>query len=122
MKISLGRLVPAFPGLFSWPFIAVKTCLMSGLYDWTFLGRRGLKRNLERLAVVYVRLMSNDNRDCWSQKARLSQETQLIMSLKLHHAEILSQIPLGVAVSAMTKARRSCQHPLDRQGDIDIHL
>ena len=122
MKISLGRLVSAFLGLFSWPFTAVKTRLMSGPYDWTFLGRRVLKLNLEGLAVVYVRLMSDDNRDCWSQEARLSQETQLIMSLKLHHAKILSQIPLEVAVSAMTKAWRSCQHPLDRQGDIDIHL
>ncbi|MCM1982790.1 hypothetical protein [Lyngbya confervoides] len=61
--------------------------------------------------------MGSNNRDY------RAQEAQLIMSLKFHHAKTLSEIPLDVAVNALTKVWRSCQPHLQNSGDEDvIHL
>ncbi len=56
---------------------------------------------------------SNDSR---------GKEAQLIMSLKFHHAQILEEIPLEVAVQAMTRVWRSCQGGESEQANDVIHL
>ncbi|MCM1981436.1 hypothetical protein [Lyngbya confervoides] len=58
-----------------------------------------------------------------------AQEVQLVMSLKFHHAKTLSEVPLEVAIDAMTKVWRSCQGSSEQnrvasriEGDGVIHL
>lgn len=42
------------------------------------------------------------------------EEMQLIMSLKFHHSETLGDIPLEVALSAMSRVWMSCQKDVDQ--------
>lgn len=50
------------------------------------------------------------------------QEAQLIMGLKHHFSQTLSEVPLEVAIQAVSKVWQSCQNESVTQREDVIHL
>lgn len=60
--------------------------------------------------------MNDDNSDYRAQKA------QLIISLKFHQSKTLSEMPLDVAIEALTQVWKSCQPKPKTKPDDVIYL
>lgn len=76
---------------------------LGALLNLSLLSHLGLRHG----CLIVAKQNSNDYR---------SKEIQLMLSLKFHHEKTLGELPLDVAINAMTKVWASCQH---EAGDCD---